>query len=145
MKKSFIKIISLLLCIAMMLTLFAACKDNNNPPAEIKDWESADVYSDGNPYYKDYYQIFVYSYADSNGDGIGDLKGIEQKLDYIADLGFTGIWLSPVNPSPTYHKYDITDYEDIDKQFGTLDDFKSLVDKAHEKGISIMMDMVLNH
>lgn len=125
---------------SLVATLLAACA-----PKDIKAWESNGINDDGNPYYKDYYQIFVYSFADSNGDGIGDLKGVEQKLDYIANLGFTGIWLSPICPSPTYHKYDVTDYFNIDPEFGTLEDFKSLVKSAHDKGISVMLDMVFNH
>lgn len=144
MTKRITAIIAVLICLMLFATAFAACNVNAKPK-DIKDWESNDIFDDGNPYYKDYYQIFVYSFADSNGDGIGDLKGIEQKLDYIADLGFTGIWLSPISPSPTYHKYDVTNYVDIDKQFGALQDFKSLVDAAHAKGISVMLDIVINH
>lgn len=109
------------------------------------EWEKLPVSDDVDPMYKDYYHIFVYSFADGNGDGIGDLKGVESKLDYIADLGYTGIYLSPISPSPTYHKYDVTDYKAVDKQFGTMDDFDSLVDAAHKKGISVMLDMVFNH
>lgn len=139
MKKT-IGLLSIVLCLTFVLTLCVACA-----PKDIKAWESNEIIDDGNPYYKDYYQIFVYSFADSNDDGIGDLKGIEQKLDYIADLGFTGIWLSPISPSETYHKYDVLDYMDVDPEYGTLDDFKSLAAKCHEKGISVMLDMVFNH
>ena len=96
--------------------------------------------------YRTYYEVFVYSFYDSNGDGIGDLQGLISKLDYIndgddttdTDLGCNGIWLMPVHPSPTYHKYDVTDYYDIDPVYGTLDDFHSgnecVVDARHEKG-----------
>lgn len=143
MTKRFTAILSLIICLSMTAVLCAACVDGG--AKGTKAWESNEIVNDGNPYYKDYYHIFVYSFADGNGDGIGDLKGIEQKLDYIANLGFTGIWLSPIHPSPTYHKYDVTDYFNVDSDFGTLDDFKSLVNKAHEKGISIMLDMVFNH
>lgn len=138
--KKFISILSAVLCAALFVTAFAACK-----PKDIKDWENNELYSDSNPYYKDYYQVFIYGFADSNGDGVGDLKGVEQKLDYIADLGFTGIWLSPIHPSPTAHKYDVTNYLAVDEQFGTLADFESLVTAAHAKGISVMLDMVFNH
>ena len=117
--KKFTYIISIILCLSFVATFFTACTPN-----DIKDWESNQKYDDGNPYYKDYYQIFVYGFADGNGDGVGDLKGVEQKLDYIADLGFNGIWLSPIHPSPTSHKYDVTDYLSVDEEFGTLDDFK---------------------
>lgn len=95
--------------------------------------------------YRNYYEIFVYSYYDSDGDGIGDLKGVEEKLDYIADLGFTGIWLMPVMPSPSYHKYDVTDYKEIDPQYGSLTDFQSLVNACHEKDIKLIIDFAINH
>ena len=91
------------------------------------------------------YEVFVYSFADSNGDGIGDLKGIEGKLDYLKDLGVENIWLTPIHPSTTYHKYNVRNYFAVDPDFGTMNDFDSLVAKAKEKGIGIIMDMVLNH
>lgn len=92
-----------------------------------------------------YYQIFVRSFADSNGDGIGDIKGITQKLDYIEKLGATGIWLTPIHPSPSYHGYEVQDYYDINPDFGTMEDLQELIDRADEKGIAIMLDMVFNH
>ncbi len=95
--------------------------------------------------YRNYYEIFVGSFYDSNGDGIGDLNGIYQKLDYIADMGFTGIWLTPIMESTTYHKYDVVDYYMIDEDFGTMMDFKNLVDGCHERGINIIIDFVMNH
>src|SRR6185295_11869034 len=69
------------------------------------------------------YEIFVRSFSDSNGDGIGDLNGITSKLDYLKELGIDGLWLTPIHPSPTYHKYDVKDYYAIDPEYGTLDDF----------------------
>ncbi len=103
--------------------------------------------------YRTTYEIFVYSFADSNGDGIGDLKGVIDKLDYIndgddstdMDLGCNQIWLMPIMPSPTYHKYDVTDYRDIDEQYGTLEDFDNLVKACHDRGINVIIDLVLNH
>ena len=92
-----------------------------------------------------FYEIFVGSFCDSNGDGIGDLRGIESKLDYLKDLGVSYLWLTPVHPSPSYHKYDVKDYYAIDPSFGTLADFDSLVKSAKDKGIGIIMDMVFNH
>ena len=95
--------------------------------------------------YRNYYEVFVYSFYDSDGDGIGDIKGVEQKLDYIAELGCNGIWLMPICPSPTYHKYDVTNYKAIDPQYGTMEDFESLIESAHSKHINIIIDMVINH
>ncbi|MEY5130549.1 MAG: hypothetical protein RL734_616 [Bacteroidota bacterium] len=92
-----------------------------------------------------YYEIFVRSFSDSNGDGIGDIPGIIQKLDYLKELGIKGIWLTPVHPSPTYHKYDVIDYRAIDPEYGTIDDMKRLVNEAHKRDISILMDYVVNH
>ncbi|MBR1406635.1 MAG: alpha-amylase [Bacteroidales bacterium] len=91
------------------------------------------------------YQLLVYSFADSNGDGIGDFKGIENKLDYLESLGATALWLSPIHPSDSYHGYDVKDYYTVNPTFGTEADFKSLVTKAHAKGIKIYIDYVLNH
>lgn len=92
-----------------------------------------------------YYEIFVRAFYDSNGDGIGDLNGVTVKLDYLKSLGVSGIWLMPINPSPSYHGYDITDYEGINPQYGTLQDFKKLVIEAHKRGIKVVIDMVINH
>lgn len=92
-----------------------------------------------------FYEIFVHSFCDSNGDGIGDLNGVTSKLDYLANLGVDGIWLMPISPSPSYHKYDVTNYKDVDSDYGTLEDFENLVTSAHEKGIKVIIDMVLNH
>ena len=99
------------------------------------------------------YEIFVYSFADSDGDGIGDLKGIADRLDYLndgnaftgEDLGVNAIWLTPVFPSPTYHKYDATDYYTIDAAFGTADDMNALIALCHDRGIRLYMDLAVNH
>ncbi|NBW49647.1 MAG: DUF3459 domain-containing protein [Betaproteobacteria bacterium] len=92
------------------------------------------------------YQIYPRSYADSNGDGIGDLEGITAKLDYVADLGADGIWLSPFFKSPMKDfGYDVSDYCDVDPMFGTIPDFKKLVDRAHALGLKVMIDQVLSH
>ncbi|MCR5669693.1 MAG: alpha-amylase [Butyrivibrio sp.] len=103
--------------------------------------------------YRTTYEVFVYSFYDSDGDGIGDLQGLIQKLDYIndgndktdTDLGCNQIWLMPVSPSPTYHKYDVTDYMDIDPQYGSLDDYDRLIQACHDRGIRVIIDLVLNH
>jgi alpha-amylase len=100
-----------------------------------------------------YYEIFVRSFADSDGDGIGDFKGLTANLDYVndgdpdttTDLGANGIWLMPINTSPSYHQYDVTDYYDIDPDYGTKEDFKEFLDEAHKRGIKVIMDLVVNH
>jgi alpha-amylase len=91
------------------------------------------------------YEIFVHAFADSNGDGIGDIKGMTSKLDYLKDLGIENVWLMPVNPSPSYHKYDVTNYYGIHPDYGTIDDFKTFVSEAHKRNIKVVIDMVLNH
>ena len=91
------------------------------------------------------YEIFVQSFADSNGDGIGDINGMTSKLDYLQDLGIKGIWLMPMSPSPSYHKYDVTDYYGIHPDYGTMDDFKHFVAEAHKRDIKVVIDFVLNH
>ena len=92
-----------------------------------------------------YYEIFIRSFCDSNKDGIGDINGIRQKLDYLQNLGITGIWITPIHPSPTYHKYDVVDYFGIDKEYGTIEEYKLLVKEAHAKGIKVLIDLVVNH
>jgi alpha-amylase len=92
-----------------------------------------------------FYEIFVRSFYDSNGDGIGDFNGIAEKLDYLQSLGVTALWLMPIYPSPSYHGYDVTDYYNVNTQYGTLDDFKNLLDQAHKRGMHIILDLVLNH
>ena len=92
------------------------------------------------------YQIYPKSFCDSNGDGIGDLRGVISKLDYLRELGVEIVWLSPVYPSPMADQgYDISDYYNIDPRFGTMDDMDELIAKARERGISIVMDLVVNH
>jgi len=95
--------------------------------------------------YRNFYEVFVYSYADGDGDGIGDFKGLTEKLPYIYDMGFNGIWLMPIMPSPSYHKYDVTDYYGIDPQYGTMEDFKAFLDAAHALGIRVIIDLPVNH
>ena len=92
------------------------------------------------------YQIYPRSFQDSNGDGIGDLRGITQRLPYVARLGVDAIWLSPFFKSPMKDMgYDVSDYCDVDPSFGTLEDFDAMVARAHELGLKVMIDQVLSH
>lgn len=105
----------------------------------------ADVLAEAYPENDTYYEVFVRSFADSDGDGIGDFNGITAKLDYFVDLGISGLWLMPIQPSPSYHGYDVTDYYDVNPDYGTMEDFENLVTEASNRGIKIMLDMVFNH
>jgi glycosidase len=91
------------------------------------------------------YEVFVRSFYDSDGDGVGDLAGVTAQLDYLASLGANAIWLMPIHPSPSYHGYDVTDYFDINPDYGTLDDFRTLVQEAHARDIRVIIDFVINH
>ncbi len=109
----------------------------------------------GRPWWNDsvFYEVFVRSFYDSNSDGIGDIDGLIAKLDYLndgdpnttTDLGVTGIWLMPIMASPSYHGYDVTDYNTVNPQYGANDDFKRLIAEAHKRGIRVIIDLVLNH
>lgn len=110
--------------------------------------------TDGYPWWNDsvFYEIYVRSFYDSDGDGIGDINGIIEKLDYLndgdpnttTDLGITGIWLMPIFASPTYHGYNVTNFYDVNPQYGTLDDLRNLLAKAHKRGIRIILDISFN-
>ncbi len=113
-------------------------KGNNNVYAQqavAEGWEENSVG----------YQIFIASFADSDGDGMGDLRGIINKLDYLSNLGVDTLWLTPFQHSNSYHGYDIMDYFTVDPRFGTLNDYRELLYKAHQKGMKVVMDFVLNH
>ena len=93
-----------------------------------------------------FYQIYPRSFADGNGDGIGDFKGITEKLDYLEDLGIDALWLSPHFPSPNWDcGYDISDYVDVAPEYGTLDDFKTFLAESHKRNMRVILDLVLNH
>ena len=100
-----------------------------------------------------FYEIFVRSFKDSDGDGIGDFRGIIEMLDYLndgdpdtdTDLGIGGIWLMPIMPSPSYHGYDVTDYQAVNPEYGTLEDFQEMLEACHERGIRVIIDFVVNH
>ncbi len=95
--------------------------------------------------YRDYYEIFVASFYDSNGDGMGDLNGVREKLPMLQDLGVSGLWLMPIHPSPSYHKYDVLDYYEIDPDYGTLADFHALAQACKDADMALVIDLVINH
>lgn len=141
---------SLLLFLVLALTFLSGCSSPSTPaptPTEAPTSTPVPEGTDGFPWWYDavFYEIFVRSFRDSDGDGIGDFNGIIEKLDYLDDLGIKGIWLMPINPSPSYHGYDVTDYYAVNPDYGTLEDFKRLLDEAHKRDIRIIMDLVLNH
>ncbi|MDR0832456.1 MAG: hypothetical protein LBM99_06125, partial [Bacillales bacterium] len=120
---------------------------------ELMDVSSTDAYPNSIPetsqsFYNEAgigYQIFVPSFADSNGDGLGDIRGIINSLDYLEELNVNALWLTPIQESESYHGYDITDFYKIDSKFGTEEDYLELLTTAHSKGIKIVMDFVVNH
>lgn len=139
------KLVLLMLAVMMVFGLVACSKDNGNET-------DGDVADDGvvgiNPEWAEtttFYEIFVRSFADSDGDGIGDFKGITENLDYIEELGVGAIWLMPMMESSTYHGYDVVDYYTPSADYGTLEDFDELVAACHERGIKVILDFVVNH
>lgn len=93
-----------------------------------------------------FYEIYMPSFMDGNGDGIGDFAGITSKLDYLKGLGIDGLWLTPFYPSPKVDNgYDIADYNEIDADYGTMEDFETFIKEAHQRGMKVIADLVLNH
>ncbi|XFE74425.1 alpha-amylase family glycosyl hydrolase [Algoriphagus halophilus] len=126
--------ISNIILVLMGVTLLTSC-ESQVPPNVVNYWPKAGIT----------YEIFVQSFFDTNGDGIGDLNGVTQKLDYVSDLGANAIWLMPIMPSPSYHKYDVTDYKAIHPDYGTLGDFKNLLEEAHKRDLKVVIDLIINH
>ena len=135
------KVLSILLLVSLLLSTLAlgACKGEES---EEEEKVTLNIIDDK---YRNWYEVFVHSFYDTNNDGIGDLNGVTAKLDYIKEMGFNGIWMMPIHPSPTYHKYDVTDYYAIDPDYGTVEDLKNLVNEAHKRGIRVILDLVVNH
>ncbi|MBQ8795687.1 MAG: hypothetical protein IJZ54_04625 [Clostridia bacterium] len=150
------KIIALFLVLTLALSclLFAGCDNKEEgAPKEYVDPVASRKIVETDDKFRNYYHIWVCAFADSNGDETGDLQGIIDNLDYIndgnpetdTDLGMTGIWLSPIMPSDSYHKYDVDDYMDIDPEFGDLETFDKLIEECDKRGIDVILDLVLNH
>ena len=127
-----------------MLTVLVAVSCGKEPQVGGAKWVRPS-YEAGQKPGKISYQLLVYTFADSDSDGIGDFKGITNKLEYLDALGVSAIWLSPVHPADSYHGYDVQDYTMINPKYGSEADFKDLIDAAHRKGIKVYMDYVLNH
>jgi len=140
------------------VALLGACR--STPPPEPVATAAAPSTEAAPGWWQDrvFYEIFVRSFADATtgplaNDGIGDFQGLIEKLDYLndgdpattTDLGITGLWLMPINPSPSYHGYDVTDYYGVHPQFGTREDFERFLAEAHHRGIRVIVDLVLNH
>jgi len=142
-----------LLAFVLLTALLFGCTPTTVTPPQttptVVSGQTADapVETESVPWWKDaaFYEIFVRSFNDSNGDGIGDFNGITQKLDYLQELGINAIWLMPIHPSPSYHGYDVINYYAVNSQYGTMDDFKNLLNEAHQRDIKIIIDLVLNH
>ena len=156
MRKLLVPLAVLLLC----ALLFSACGKTAAPAAEpepenpeLKLDTSAYTISAQDDNYRVFYEIFTGSFSDSNGDGVGDLRGLINRLDYLNDgnpasgrsLGVEGIWLTPIFKSPSYHKYDVTDYYTVDEQFGTTEDLQELIAACHARNIKLILDLPLNH
>ncbi|WP_187263748.1 alpha-amylase family glycosyl hydrolase [Pontibacter beigongshangensis] len=119
------------------LSLASACSSTENlatQQAQVSEWPRGVTY-----------EIFVQSFCDSDGDSIGDIKGMTARLDYLQDLGVGAVWLMPISPSPSYHKYDVVDYYGVHPDYGTKEDFQEFVRQAHQRDIKVVIDLVLNH
>ena len=147
-----------LLCFVLVVLLLVGCtptSTSNTEPTEKQLTEMelleqqlaqyAQLGTSPDDNYRTWYEIFVYSFCDSSGDGIGDLRGVISKLDYLQELGVNGIWLMPIHPSSSYHKYDVNDYYAIDETYGTMEDFDLLMAECEKRDIKVIMDLVVNH
>ena len=145
-----------LLCFVLVVMMLVGCTPTSSPTTEPTEPDElalleerlaqyAQLGTSPDDNYRTWYEIFVYSFCDSNGDGIGDLQGVISKLDYLEELGINGIWLMPIHPSNSYHKYDVNDYYGIDPQYGTMEDFDALMAECEKRDIHVILDLVVNH
>ena len=144
----------LVLLVLLSLALFGCAKNNEGQPVEqiaediVTEEQTEESIAGINPQWAEttvFYEIFVRSFADSNGDGVGDFKGIEENIDYLKELGIGAIWLMPIMETTTYHGYDVVDYYSTNPDYGTMEEFDSLVKACHEEDIKIIIDLVANH
>ncbi len=154
--------ISFFLVICIVLAMLTGCTkpmdvsgkyylDTSRNEAIINDAGTVTEINSGNA--RTFYQIFVGSFSDSNGDGTGDIRGIIERFDYLNDgddnsglsLGVEGIWLTPIFKSPSYHKYDVSNYYEIDSKFGTMEDLEELISLCHERNVKLILDLPINH
>lgn len=158
MDRSFRRGAALLLGLALLLPLPACGPDASEPSPPVSVSPSPEptpvpVVDPTDDNYRVFYQIFVGSFSDSDGDGTGDLQGIIRRLDYLNDgdiqsgesLGVQGLWLSPIFESPSYHKYDVADYYTVDPEFGSQEDLEELLELCHRRNVKVILDLVLNH
>jgi len=146
------RFLAILLCTLLFVTLLPGSASAEGSAEKALDTTGL-VFEAPDDNYRVFYEIFTGSFSDSDGDGVGDLNGVLNRLDYLNDgdpasglsLGIEGIWLTPIFASPSYHKYDVTDYYAIDPQFGTLGDLQTLIDACHERGVKLILDLPLNH
>ncbi len=138
---------------AMILAGAVGC--GHTPASDDADTDIGEAPGARDGWWRDrvFYEIFVRSFYDSDGDGVGDFVGLTEKLDVLndgdptttSDLGVTGIWLMPINASPSYHGYDVTDYRSVNPDYGTMAEFEAFLAAAHDRGIRVIMDFVMNH
>jgi maltose alpha-D-glucosyltransferase/alpha-amylase len=138
--------------LALCVLLVAACGDDGEPTPLVfpeRDWEAeAEELLSGPDWYRHaiFYEVFVRSFQDSDGDGIGDLPGLTSRLDDLEALGVDALWLMPIMPTPFFDSgYDVADYVEVSPDYGTLADFDALLDEAHARGMRVVLDLVLNH
>ena len=154
------RILSLSLAVCLLLAVAGCAPAQPDAPAHPTDPVTGEILHQGvgtavpkETNDRVFYQVFVGSFSDSNGDGIGDLRGLINRFDYLNDgdpdsgksLGVEGIWLNPIFLSPSYHKYDTMDYYAIDHRFGTEADLRELIQLCHQRGVKIILDLVINH
>ena len=141
--KKFTSLVTLFATIATSIIIGGCGGGTKNPTLDLRDWDYTESIIDDK--YRNFYEVYVRSYYDADGNGYGDLRGLGLKMEYIHDLGFNGVWMMPIHPSISYHKYDVDDYYGIDPEYGTMDDFEFMIQKANENNVAIVMDLVLNH